>query len=178
MTARIATGAVEAPHRIPSPVFGWIEARGRKRIVTIGQLFARSNLTRRELAHELFVRLPVGVAFLEELAFRGLLYTSLRRRFSSAQSITWSALAFAGWHFAVTYTSAAQTNLNDAARLPGFLRPFVQPIAVLGGMLTTGLAGAGFALLRERTGNLAGPIVAHWVVDGVMVAAIWSRRRK
>ena len=107
---------------------------------------------------------------------RSFLRSALRRQFSPALAIAINAVAFAGWHFAVTAASASQSNLADAARLPRLLRPYVQPIAVLGGMLSTGIAGAGFALLRERTGNLAGPILAHWTVDGLMVAALWHRR--
>ena len=134
-----------------------------------------SKLTRRELAGELFLRLPLHVALLEEVAFRGLLYRALRRQMSPERAIGLSATAFALWHFAVTAASAAQTNLDSAARLPLPLRSHVQLIAVLGGMLSTGLAGVGFALLRERSGNLAGPVLAHWLVDGAVVAALWGR---
>lgn len=135
-----------------------------------------SKLSRRGLLVELFVRLPISVAVLEELAFRGLLYAALRRQLSPALTISLNAAAFAGWHFAVTAASASQTNLADAARLPRPLRPYVQQIAVLGGMMSTGIAGATFALLRERTGNVAGPMLAHWIVDGLIVAALWHRR--
>lgn len=135
-----------------------------------------SKLTREELILDVFVSVPIGIAVLEELGHRGLLYSALRRELSPKAAIIGSSLAFAGWHFAVTATSAAQTNISTAARLPRPLRPYVQLLAVLGGMLTTGLAGGAFALLRERTGNLAGPIVAHWVVDGIMISALWRRR--
>jgi membrane protease YdiL (CAAX protease family) len=135
-----------------------------------------SGLSKRELLRELFLRLPIGVAVLEELGFRGLLYAALRKQLPTGPAIALDAAAFAGWHFAVTATSAAQTNLNDSARLPPLLRPYVQPLAVAGGMLTTGLAGVGFALLRERSGNLSGPMLAHWLVDGAMVVALWVRR--
>jgi uncharacterized protein len=135
-----------------------------------------ARLTRRELLMDVLVRVPTGIALLEELAFRGLLYAALRRHLPAAWAIAGSSAAFAGWHLAVTATSAAQTNLSEAARLPRFLSPYVQPIAVAGGMLTTGLAGVAFGLLRERTGNLAGPILAHWIVDGLMIAALWVRR--
>ena len=37
----------------------------------------------------------------------------------------------------------------------------------------TGLAGVAFCLLRERTDNLAGPIIAHWLADGLMIATLW-----
>ena len=135
-----------------------------------------SRMTRRQLLRNVLVDVPIGIAVLEELAFRGLLYASLRRYLPAKWAIIGSSIGFAGWHFTVTATSAAESNISAAARLPGFLRPFIQPIAIIGGMLTTGVAGLLFSLLRERTGNLAGPIVAHWIVDGVMIAALWLRR--
>lgn len=135
-----------------------------------------SRLTRRELLKDVFVDVPISIALLEELAFRGLLYSALRRALPAKASVIGSSLGFAGWHFAVTATSAAESNLATAARLPRVLRPYVQPLAVAGGMLTTGVAGLLFGTLRERTGNLAGSILAHWIVDGVMIAALWLRR--
>ena len=135
-----------------------------------------ANLSRKQLFGELFVRLSVSVAAFEELAFRGLLYASLRRRLPALPSVALNAAAFAGWHYNVTATSAAETNLADAARLPRFLRPHLSALTILGGMLTTGVAGAAFGLLRERSDNLAGAIVAHWLVDAVMVAALWRNR--
>jgi membrane protease YdiL (CAAX protease family) len=136
------------------------------------------NLTRRQLLKNLFVDTPVGIAVLEELAFRGLLQAALRKHLPPQWSIIGSSLGFAGWHLTVTATSAAQTNIANAARLPRFLRPFTQIIAVVGGMLTTGVAGLLFGWLRERTGNLGGPMLAHWLVDSLMIAALWLRRPK
>ncbi|MDQ3928603.1 MAG: CPBP family intramembrane metalloprotease [Chloroflexota bacterium] len=134
------------------------------------------GMSRRQLLQDLFIGVPVNIALLEELLFRGLIFSSLRRNHSLAVSLAGASVAFAGWHFSVTYTTAAQTNLATAARLPRFLKPFVQPLAVLGGMLSTGLAGVAFGLLRQRTGNLAGSIVAHWLVDGIMIYALWRGR--
>lgn len=135
-----------------------------------------ARMTRREMLLDVLVRVPLSIALFEELLFRGLLYSALRRGRSAAFSLAASSAAFAGWHFAVTYTSAAQSNLSSAARLPWPLKPFVQPLAVMGGLLSTGLAGAAFGLVRERTGNLAAPVAAHWLVDGVMIVALWRRR--
>lgn len=134
------------------------------------------GMSRRELLQDLFVGVPVNIALLEELLFRGLIFSALRRSRSPLQSLASASAAFAGWHFSVTYTTAAQTNLATAARLPAFLKPFVQPLAVLGGMLSTGLAGVAFGLVRERTGNLAGSVIAHWLVDGIMIYALWRGR--
>ena len=138
-----------------------------------------AKMTRRELLEDLLLRVPIGIALFEELAFRGLLYSALRRSYSIKTSVLWSAAAFAAWHLAVTYTSAMQTNIADTLRVPErarlVVRPLVVPAAVAGGMVTTGFAGIIFALLRERTHNLLGPILAHWIVDALMIAALWAR---
>jgi membrane protease YdiL (CAAX protease family) len=138
-----------------------------------------AKMTRRELLEEVLIRVPVSIALFEELAFRGLLYSSLRRSYSVKTSVLWSAAAFAAWHLAVTYTSAMQTNIADTLRVPErarlVVRPLVVPAAVAGGMVTTGFAGIIFALLRERRRNLLGPILAHWIVDALMIAALWER---
>jgi membrane protease YdiL (CAAX protease family) len=100
-------------------------------------------------------------------------------RFSERAAITGSAIAFACWHFSVTYaTIAEQTNLADAARLPRPLRPFIPAIALLGGLISTGIAGASFAYIRKRTGNIAGPIAAHWLIDALMIATLWRSAQK
>ncbi len=134
-----------------------------------------SGLTGRGILIDVALRTPINIALLEEVAFRGLLYSTLRRQLYAPASIALSSVAFAAWHISVTAASVTQTNLS-AARLPRFLLPYVQPLAVAGGMITTGVAGAAFAFLRERTGNLAAPLVAHWVVDGVIIATIWLKR--
>ena len=138
-----------------------------------------AKMTRREMLEDVLLRVPVGIALFEELAFRGLLYSALRRSYSVRTSMLWSAAAFAAWHLVVTYTSAKQTNIADTLRVPERARPVVTPmvvpVTVAGGMVTTGFAGIIFALLRERTHSLVGPILAHWIVDALMIAALWVR---
>jgi membrane protease YdiL (CAAX protease family) len=137
-----------------------------------------ARMSRREMLEDVLLRVPISIAVLEELAFRGVLYTSMRRRYSVAASTAVSAGAFAAWHLVVTYTSAAQTNMAETARLPAFVRPYTLPLAVLGGMATTGAAGVVFSQIRERTGNLLGPVLAHWIVDGVMISSLWLRANR
>jgi membrane protease YdiL (CAAX protease family) len=126
-----------------------------------------------ELALDLLVRVPVSIAFFEELAFRGLLYGMLRRRVSKWKAIGISAGAFGLWHAGVTTISVMQTSLASANKLPGFLQDYVVPLGTAGGVLVTALAGVAFGLLRARTGNLAGSVVAHWLADGLMIGALW-----
>jgi len=138
-----------------------------------------TTMTRRDLLKDVGLRVPINIALMEELAFRGLLYDSLRVRLSAGAATAGSAIVFACWHFSVTYeTIAGQTNLADAARLPSALGPFIPAIALLGGLISTGIAGATFAYIRMRTGNLAGPVLAHWLIDALMIAALWRNARK
>jgi membrane protease YdiL (CAAX protease family) len=138
-----------------------------------------AKMTAGDLLKDLGLRVPVNISCLEELAFRGILYDSLRERFSERAAIVGSTCAFAGWHFAVTYATATQqTNIAGATRLPAVLRPFVPLLIVLGTMLTTGLAGGLFAYLRKRTGSLAAPVAAHWTVDALMIWALWRRAQR
>jgi membrane protease YdiL (CAAX protease family) len=136
-----------------------------------------ANMSGRELLLDVAVRVPVNIALMEEMAFRGLLYDSLRVRYSERIALLGSAAAFAGWHFAVTYAAVKQTNLAASARLPGVLRPFILPIAVLGGMLSTAFAGLAIALLRKHTGNLAASVAAHWLVDSLLIISLWYGQR-
>jgi membrane protease YdiL (CAAX protease family) len=132
-----------------------------------------ANMPGSELWLDLLVRIPISVAFFEELAFRGMLYGMLRQRLSAWKAIGISSLAFGLWHVAVTAISVMNTNLTDANNMPGFLQGFEVPLGVVGGVIATGLAGVAFALVREKTGNLAGSVVAHWVADGLMIGALW-----
>ena len=136
-----------------------------------------ANMSGRELLLDVAVRVPVNIALMEEMAFRGLLYDSLQVRYSERTALLGSAAAFAGWHFSVTYVAVKQTNLADSVRLPGLLRPFILPIAVLGGMLSTAFAGLAFALLRKHTGSLAASIAAHWLVDSLLIMSLWHGQR-
>jgi len=137
------------------------------------------TMTAGDLLKDIGLRASVNIACLEELAFRGILYDSLRVRFSERAAIVGSACAFAGWHFAVTYTTTThQTNILATTRLPAFLRPFIPVMIVLGTMLTTGMAGVLFAYLRMRTGNLAASVAAHWAVDSLMIGALWWSARR
>jgi membrane protease YdiL (CAAX protease family) len=135
-----------------------------------------TRMTREEMLRDILLSVPLGIALPEELAHRGLLYSAWEEVGGTKLAIAMSSIAFASWHMTVTATSAAESNVGTSLRLPRWLRPYVQPFAVVGGMLSIGLAGALFGLLRARTGSLAGPIIAHWLVDAVMIAALWWRR--
>jgi membrane protease YdiL (CAAX protease family) len=137
------------------------------------------TLTPGAFRRRLFVELPLGGALFEEVLFRGLLFDAWARAGSPRTAYLASSAAFAAWHFAVSVDTMQRTNIGAAvAPLPAFLRPHAHRIGVLGGMLSTGVAGLLFSLVRRwGQGNIAGPALAHWLVDALMIAALYRRGR-
>jgi membrane protease YdiL (CAAX protease family) len=133
----------------------------------------------RAVAEHALVRVPLGTAVWEEVAFRAVLPALLERavtgtgrdRTSSRGPVTAAgALAFGLWHVRPT-ADAVRLNAPTA----GWGRTTA---AVLGGVAVT--AGAHVALegLRRRTGSLLAPLVLHAAVNaaGTVAAAVADRR--
>jgi len=102
------------------------------------------------------LRIPVGTVWSEEAAFRAALGTVAADAFGPTGGRLLQSLAFGLSHI-------------DDARGAG------EP--VLGTVLMTGAAGWFFALLRERSGSLAAPMLAHFAINEAgAVAAIAVQR--
>ncbi len=126
------------------------------------------SLTPRTAAYQALVRIPVGTALCEELVFRGaLLGLSLRRR-SWPASVAWTSALFGAWHVLPTIDTLPKNPLGRTALAGGWQRR-----AVAGSVTATAAAGAGFALLRRRTGSVAPAVVAHATLN---VAAFLAAR--
>jgi uncharacterized protein len=108
-------------------------------------------------ARWLLVRIPFGTVWSEEAAFRAALGTVAADAFGATAGRLLQALAFGLSHIA-------------DARSEG------EP--VIGTVLVTGAAGWVFALLRDRSGSLAAPMLAHLAINeaGAVAAAGVQRR--
>lgn len=114
------------------------------------------------------IALPLQTALPEELAFRGVLLGLLMRRLSPARAAVVMSAVFVAWHVVVQAQTLAQTNLN------GFLLIVLAAVAAVLGIFVGGLL---FALLRVRTGNLAGAIAAHWGFNAGLVLGLYVLTR-
>ena len=104
----------------------------------------------------LTVEIPLGTVWSEETAFRGALTTLATRGFGIRRGRLLQAVTFGLSHIA-------------DARAAG--EPVIGTVAI------TGLAGWFFALLAERTGSLAAPMLAHLAInESGAVAALLMRR--
>jgi membrane protease YdiL (CAAX protease family) len=104
----------------------------------------------------LLVRIPLGTVWAEEACFRGALLHLGRDAFGPTGGRLLQSAAFGLSHIA-------------DARAAG------EPVA--GTVVVTGVAGWVFALLAERTGSLAAPMLAHLATNEAgAVAALLARR--
>jgi membrane protease YdiL (CAAX protease family) len=115
-----------------------------------------------ELAYRMIVRIPLGTAFLEEIAFRGVLFGAWRQH-GVAVATVGSAVAFGLWHITPTW------NLIRANR------PSASGVGAAAGIAaavaTTTAAGAALAALRDASGGLAAPLALHATLNALATAA-------
>ena len=142
------------------------------RVPLIATLLAdqRAVLDEGGLAHHTLVRIPLGTAFFEELAFRGVLLALLLAATSTtAGAVLWSAAVFGLWHISSTIMTL---RINEAAVASG-----AGLAAIAGGVAFTALAGVVFAVLRLGSGSLLAPVLAHWATNafGLLAAATVQR---
>ncbi|HEV2754956.1 MAG TPA: CPBP family glutamic-type intramembrane protease [Actinomycetota bacterium] len=114
------------------------------------------------LVYQALVRVPLGTAVLEELAFRGVLFAAWRDEGEAVAAVV-SCAVFGLWHVA-----PAATMVRVNAR--GATRSFVAR-SVAGTVVVTAAAGAALLWLRLETGSLAAPFAAHAVVNSLATVA-------
>ena len=120
------------------------------------------GITGGALVHRTLVRIPVGTALLEELAFRGFLYAAWRDE-GVAAAVVGSSVAFGLWHITPA-REMIRTNRPDASR--GRVLAWIA-----GTVVVTAAAGAGFAGLREWTDGIAAPFALHAAFNSLTSAA-------
>jgi tRNA pseudouridine32 synthase/23S rRNA pseudouridine746 synthase len=111
------------------------------------------------------VKIPLATALAEELAFRGILQARLRETFGAPAAVLIGSLVFTAWHLVVSFTTLQATNLA-ADPLLTTSAYLVQNLAVFG-------AGLVWCWLREWSGNLAGCVASHWLVDVLLVSGMY-----
>jgi membrane protease YdiL (CAAX protease family) len=109
------------------------------------------------------LRLLLLTALCEEVWFRGVLQPLWARLLDPWPSIAVNASLFAAWHLAIWAWTLERVTLTPAL-------PFA--LTYPAGLLILGIAGVLFSWLRQATGHLAGPIVAHWAIDVALVALV------
>lgn len=111
-----------------------------------------------------FLFMLVDTVVLEELAFRGVLFSWLLRGSGFARAVLLSSAAFTLWHIVVVFAALEATNLRA--------NPLHHALGALGAFAAVFAGGVAFALLRARTGHLAAPLAAHWTFNAVVLLGL------
>lgn len=121
------------------------------------------------LAYQTLVRIPIGTAFVEEVAFRSVVYGALAHRGSVRDAVIGSSIVFGLWHIGPALDLVAIRQLADATPLVALL--------VVAAVIGTAAGGAVLALLRHLTGGIVGPVIVHAGTNALAVlAAAWVQR--
>jgi uncharacterized protein len=118
------------------------------------------------MLYEVFVRIPFGTVLLEEVAFRGVLLGQLGSRLHWRVGLLVSSLLFGLWHVLPAW---AINTVNPVLRSSGVSRP----LAVLGAVLSTGVAGLFMGWVRIRARSLLAPVMLHIATNSFGFAIAW-----
>lgn len=128
-----------------------------------------TGITAATLAFRVLVRIPIGTALLEEVAFRGVLHGLLADARGVAWAVAGSAVVFGVWHVG---PAIELVRANDFAWGPGLTALFV-----VGAVVGTAAGGVVLSWLRIRTGGIVGPLVVHAAANSLAtLAAFWAQR--
>lgn len=126
-----------------------------------------------EVAYRALVRVPVGTALTEELAFRGVLFALLAGQ-GELYAAVWSSLFFGLWHVAPGLNLLHGHGNADPGS--GTLRRR----RLLAMVAASFVAGLLLATLRIWSGGLAAPFALHATLNSLGTVAAhlaWKRRR-
>jgi len=116
------------------------------------------------LLYHTLLRIPLGTAVFEELAFRGVLLGLGRRLWPTRTAVLWSSVLFGLWHL-LPATTLAKTNSQigdvDVA------------LTVAAGVAATVVAGVLFASIRLYADSLVAAVLAHVATNSFAFAAAW-----
>lgn len=117
-----------------------------------------------EMALRAFVIIPIGTVLVEEIVFRGVLHGLLRRLLAPWPALLVGSVVFAAWHLFPAARGSDENAVTGSVGLFG----------ILGGTFAaTFLAGLVFGWLRDRSGSLAAPGVAHIGTNSVPLVVAW-----
>ncbi|MBI4305653.1 MAG: CPBP family intramembrane metalloprotease [Chloroflexi bacterium] len=111
------------------------------------------------LVYRAVVRIPLGTALFEEVAFRGVLFGVWRAATNLRSATIANAVFFGLWHVTPTW------ELMSGAEQLG--SPLLLALAVLGGVVVSGVGGLFLVWLRRRTAGLVAPVMTHWFINSL-----------
>jgi membrane protease YdiL (CAAX protease family) len=133
-----------------------------------------AGLSAGELVYRVLVRVPLGTVLLEEIAFRGVLWALVRRRWGPVWATVASSILFGLWH---VQPSRGLTRANAATQAVFGTGQVGVALAVTAAVAGTALAGVLFCELRRRSDSLIPPVALHCALNSLGYALAWAASR-
>ncbi|MFF8607197.1 CPBP family intramembrane glutamic endopeptidase [Streptomyces sp. NPDC015346] len=133
-----------------------------------------AGLTAGELVYRVLVRVPLGTVLLEEIAFRGVLWAMVERRWGHLWATTLSSFLFGLWH---VLPSRGLTRANAAAEALFGTGPAGVALSVGAAVVGTALAGVLLCELRRRSRSLIPPMALHCALNSTGYVLAWAAGR-
>lgn len=121
------------------------------------------------LAYRMFIRIPLGTALLEEVAFRGVLFGAWQRWAGTRAAIVGSSVVFGLWHVRPAWDLLDENGVSQPVA--------VELLLVATAVMLTAAAGGFFCWLRTRSRSLVAPFVAHAMINSVATLAAFAAFR-
>jgi membrane protease YdiL (CAAX protease family) len=130
-----------------------------------------AGLSGTDVARRSLVRVPLGTVLLEEVAFRGVLYAMLGRRYGVRGAVGLPSLIFGLWHVLPAH-EVRDSNAAVAGLVGnGSTGRMMSVVAAVAG---TAAGGVVLSELRRRSGSLLAPTAVHWALNGLGYAFAWA----
>lgn len=114
-----------------------------------------------------FVIIPVGTIFVEEVAFRSVLWGMLARQFTTWRVLVASSALFGVWHILPSlHLASTNQGVGHAVRGVGGSATVLVVVATVG---ITAVGGAVAGALRHRSGSVLASAGMHWATNALGV---------
>ena len=124
----------------------------------------RYNLPLSDALYTAFVAIPLGTVFMEELAFRSVLWGFLSRHLRPWQVLATTSGFFGLWHvFPALNDGGTNRGVSETIGGAG------SALLVAGTVLLTTIGGLVFGELRRRSGSVLASAGAHWATNALGV---------
>lgn len=154
--------------RLGAIAFGAVSA-----VVVIAGLFGavtddRVDAAVGDMLLRVLVVIPIGTVVVEELLFRSALHGLLSRVLTPLWTVVAGSVLFGLWHVLPAANGGAVS--NDVVSLGSAW-------LVVGTFVATTVAGALFIWLRERSGSVVAPMLAHLATNSTTYTVAWLAMR-
>jgi membrane protease YdiL (CAAX protease family) len=133
-----------------------------------------TSLSAGELLARVLIRVPFGTVLLEEIAFRGVLWAMLVRRWGTTWATAVSSLLFGLWH---VLPSLGLSRANPAVEAVFGASQAGVALSVAAAAAGTAIGGVVLCELRRRSGSLIAPVGLHGALNGAGYLLAWLASR-